>query len=227
MLLTPWHHQGYAQCSSSNQPARVRHWHAGTQASSQAPRSPLRMPLPPNLKLVWSWAGNLPSFFNYETYEQVQCDMQCGVMPSVTRNAEPHKKKNKWMSRPHQVIERGPCCTIVVQAFRVLLTGARAPPRQETPCLPLAIRVRSWYRLGGNSQPHVCALAVHAVLDPWTLHDVEMTHQPPISQCYSTCCPLLQRAGGTRVLLAGQPQSLLASHRLKFGCCAQPLEHVG
>ena len=35
--------------------------------------------------------------FFYETYERVQCDMQYDVDASVTRNAEPQRKKKKQM----------------------------------------------------------------------------------------------------------------------------------
>ena len=54
----------------------------------------------------------VPKLLFYETYEQVQCDMHCDVDA---------REEEKWMST-----ERGPWCIIVLQAFRIVLTGARA-----------------------------------------------------------------------------------------------------
>ena len=59
--------------------------------------------------------GHLPqmscrTFF----WEDAKCDAE-----------HQQRKKNKLMSMPHQVIERGLWCTFVVQAFRIVFTGAR------------------------------------------------------------------------------------------------------
>ena len=57
----------------------------------------------------------------YETSEQVLCDMQCNMMQGDGNTQPPRRKTNTGLSGPHQVIERGPWCAIVVNVFRIVL----------------------------------------------------------------------------------------------------------
>ena len=147
---------------------------------------------------------------------------------SVTRNAEPQRKKNKWMSRPHQVIERGPSRTIVVQAFELC-------SREHVHRLDKKHPATNWpfgsaaSTVSAGTHNHTCAHSPYTpswthgpcttlTSDPWTTHLAVLLNLLSVAPaCWWN--PGLARWPATK--------SLLASHRLKFGCCALPLEHVG
>ena len=68
-------------------------------------------------------------------------------------NTEPQRREtNTVLSRPHQNIERGPWCTIVVNVFRVVLMGTRSVQMDDydecewSLCSPCALlSLLSWH----------------------------------------------------------------------------------
>ena len=62
-------------------------------------------------------------FFTIYIYIHIYMS-RCSVTWCRVEKQQIHEKKNKWMSRPHQVIGRGPWCTIVVHVFRIVFIGA-------------------------------------------------------------------------------------------------------